>query len=81
MFIIFGTFLPLTNQMKLQLAEKRVDLHVAITKNQAATSLQNGTTSGFVLLNDVVYFWNWGNSSMCVSYVFFGENRESCDAY
>ncbi len=81
LFIVFGTLLPLTNQMTLQLAEKRQELHVAIAKNQAATALQNGTISGVVNLDAVNYSWSWSHSSLCVNYVFFGENHESCDTY
>ena len=81
LFIVFGTLLPLTNQMMLQLAEKRLALHVAITKNQAATALQNGTMSGVVNLDAVDYSWSWSYPSICVNYVFFGENHESCDTY
>ena len=81
LFIVFGTLLPLTNQMTLQLAEKRLELHVAIAKNQAATALQNGTISGVVNLDAVDYSWSWSHPSLCVNYVFFEENHESCDTY
>jgi len=81
LFIVFGTLLPLTNQMMLQLAEKRLAVHVAITKNQAASALQNGAISGVVKIDSVNYFWSWSHPSLCVSYVFFGESHESCDTY
>jgi hypothetical protein len=81
LFVVFGTLLPVTNQMKFQLAEKRVALHVAITKNQAATALQNGTTSGVVILDGVDYSWRWTRPMLCVRYAFFEASNESCDTY
>ncbi|MFC6039896.1 hypothetical protein ACFPYN_10735 [Paenisporosarcina macmurdoensis] len=81
LFIVFGTLLPLSNQMMFQLAEKRVALHVAITKNQAATALQNGTNTGVVTIDEMDYYWSWSPPVLCVSYVFFEASHESCDTY
>ena len=81
LFIVFGTLLPLSNQMMLQLAEKKVALHVAITKNQAATALQNGAITGVITLDEIDYAWNWIQPDICVRYVFFEVSHESCDTY
>ncbi len=81
LLIVFGTLLPLTNRMMVHLAEKRIELHVAITKNQAATALQNGMISGVVILDDVVYSWSWSHPKLCVQYMFFEVSNESCDTY
>jgi hypothetical protein len=81
LFIVFGTLLPLSNQMMFQLAEKRVALHVAITKNQAATALQNGTNTGVVTIDEMDYYWSWSRPVLCVSYEFFEVSHESCDTY
>ncbi|WP_017380090.1 hypothetical protein [Paenisporosarcina sp. TG-14] len=81
LFLIFGTLMPFTNLMKLQLAEKREALHVAITKNQAATAIKNGDISGVVILDDVGYVWEWSSPILCVNYVIFEVSYESCDTY
>lgn len=81
LFIVFGTLLPLANQMMFQLAEKRVALHVAITKNQAATALQNGAITGVITLDEMDYSWSWSRPVLCVRYVFFEVSHESCDTY
>jgi len=81
LFLIFGTLMPFANHMMLQLAEKRVALHVAITKNQAATAIKNGNITGLVILDNVDYFWEWSHPMLCVNYVFFEVSNESCDTY
>ncbi|WP_019414938.1 hypothetical protein [Paenisporosarcina sp. TG20] len=80
-FLLFGSLIPFTNHMKLQLEEKRIALHIAITKNQASTSIKNGHLFGEVILNDVKYSWEWNFPTLCVKYIFFEESNESCEAY
>lgn len=81
LFLLFGTLLPLVNHMKFNLAEKKVELHVAIAKNQAATKIKNGEISGEIILESMSYSWQWEDPALCVSYNFFGELEESCEIY
>lgn len=81
LFLLFGTLLPMTNQMMFNLAEKKVALHVAIAKNQAATLIKNGQMSGEIFLDNVSFSWQWTDPTMCVRYVFFEESKESCETF
>ena len=81
LFLLFGTLMPLTNQMMLRLAEKKVSLHIAITKNQAATSIRSGIESGVVKLGGIDYLWEWNRPVLCVNYTFYEVNHESCETY
>ena len=81
LFTLFGSLLPLTNLMMMNLAERKVLLHVAITKNQAATAIMNGKGSGTVILDGIDYTWEWNQPHLCVNYAFFGVSYELCDMY
>jgi len=81
LILLFGTLLPLSNHMMVSLAEKKISLHIAITKNQAATSILNGGVSGVVHLNGIEYSWEWNSPTLCVNYEFIGESNESCGMY
>lgn len=79
--LLFGTLLPLTNQMMVHLAEKKTSMYVALTKNEAATSIMNGHLDGVVVLDGQHYSWVWNQSILCVEYEFLGNRTESCDAF
>ncbi|WP_075618074.1 prepilin-type N-terminal cleavage/methylation domain-containing protein [Paenisporosarcina indica] len=81
LFTLFGSLLPLSNLMMMNLAERKVLLHVAITKNQAATAIMNGKGSGVVILDGIDFTWEWNQPSLCVNYAFFEVSYESCDMY
>ena len=81
LFLLFGTLLPLVTQMKFNLVEKKVELHVAIAKNQAATKIKNGERSGEIILENISYSWQWEEPTLCVRYIFFEESNESCEIY
>lgn len=79
--LLFGTLLPLTNQMMVHLAEKKTSMYVALTKNEAATSIRNGHLNGVIVLDGQYYSWVWNQPILCVEYEFLGNRTESCDAY
>jgi len=81
LFLLFGTLLPFTNHMMVRLAEKKISLHIAITKNQAATSIMNGNVTGIVILDGIDYSWEWNSPTLCVNYEFIEESNESCEMY
>lgn len=81
LFLVFGTLLPLANQMMFNLAEKKVALHVVVAKNQAATRIKKGDVSGEIFLDHMPYSWQWTEPTLCVRYYFFEELKESCDMY
>lgn len=81
LFMLFGSLLPLTQHMMMNLEERKILLHVAITKNQAATAIMNGKGSGTVILDGIGYSWDWNRPNLCVNYAFFEVSYESCDMY
>ena len=81
LFLLFGTLLPLTNQMLMRLEDKKVSLHIAIAKSQAATSIQKGKLSGVVTIEGNDFTWEFKSPILCVNYSLIDVGYESCDTF
>lgn len=79
LFVITGSLIPLSYQLKSTLYNKKLELHASETALEAAKRIRYQNESiGVKIIDNVEYVWHFDGQQICIEFTNLNGERKKC---